>query len=375
MRIAICLFKYFPFGGIPRDAMKIAREAASRGHEVRFYTLRWEDELPEDFTVSVAPIEGMFNHVRYARFAPWLAQQMRLDKIDLVLGMNKMPGLDVYYAGDSCFEDKARSQRSWFYRLTPRYRHFSNFERAVFSAESNTTILTISPVQPAAFSHHYGTQAERFVPLPPGIDPSRAATQVPAGARDECRAELGVGEDEHLIAFVGSGFIKKGLDRLLIAMHTLPEEFAPRVKLAIIGQDRGDAFERMVMRLGIQSRVAFLGGRDDVPRWLQAADAFVLPAYDETAGMVILEAMIAGLPVLVTDNCGYAPYVSECDGGLVCPTPFDSAQFNDLLVEILTSDQREAWRRNARALADNPDIYRLAEAAVDALEDVARRKR
>lgn len=374
MRIAICLFKYFPYGGIPRDAMKIAREAASRGHEVRFYTLRWEDELPEEFSVSIAPIDGLFNHVRYARFAPWLAQQMRLDKIDLVLGMNKMPGLDVYYAGDSCFEDKARSQRSWFYRLTPRYRHFSSFERAVFAPEASTTILTISAIQPAAFSHHYGTQAERFVPLPPGIDPSRAATKVSPAARAECRAELAVGDDEHLIAFVGSGFIKKGLDRLLIAMHTLPESIAPKVKLVIVGQDRGDAFERMVMRLGIQSRVTFLGGRDDVPRWLQAADAFVLPAYDETAGMVILEAMIAGLPVLVTDICGYAPYVTQSGGGLVCPTPFDAAQFNELLVEILTSDKREEWRRNAKALANNPEIYRLAQAAVDALEAAAERK-
>ena len=51
MRIAICLYKYFPYGGIPRDSMKIAREAVRRGHEVVFYVLRWLDEQPRDMEV------------------------------------------------------------------------------------------------------------------------------------------------------------------------------------------------------------------------------------------------------------------------------------------------------------------------------------
>ena len=368
MRIAIALFKFFPYGGIARDALKIAAEASARGHDVVFYTLRWEGDRPEQAEVVLAPDAGWFNHNRYARFAAWLPEQRRRDGVDVVLGMNKMPGLDVYYAGDSCFEEKARTQRSWFYRLTPRYRHFSAFERAVFDPDSTTTVLTISPFQIDAFQHFYGTPGDRFVELPPGIDRSRAAEAVPAGTREQYREDLGVSEDEHLLAFVGSGFIRKGLDRVLLALHALPEAFAQRVKLAVVGQDRGDAFERMASRLGIDRRVSFLGGRDDVPAWLQAADGLVLPAYDENAGMVIIESMIAGLPVLVTENCGYAHYVDRYDAGIVSSLPFSADRFSQQVEELLTSPRRLAWQRNGRALANDERIYRLAACAVDELE-------
>lgn len=368
MRIGIALFKFFRFGGIPRDALKIAREAIARGHEVTFYTLRWEGEQPDGASVVLAPERGHFNHVRYSHFAEWLPDRLAADGIDVVLGMNKMPGLDVYYAGDSCFEDKARNQRSWFYRLTPRYRTFSAFERAVFDRDAATTVLTISPFQIAAFQHYYGTPMDRFVELPPGIDRSRAAEAVPDGTRERYRDELGVADDEHLLAFVGSGFIRKGLDRVLLALHALPEAIAERVKLAVVGQDRGDAFERMAARLGIERRVSFLGGRDDVPAWLQAADGLVLPAYDENAGMVIIESMIAGLPVLVTENCGYAHYVARNDAGIVSPMPFEAERFTTEIEELLTSPRRRAWQRNGRALANDERIYRLASCAVDELE-------
>ncbi|MCC4119214.1 hypothetical protein LLG90_28195, partial [Aromatoleum toluclasticum] len=54
---------------------------------------------------------------------------------DRIVGFNKMPGLDVYYAADPCFEDKARRLRKPLYRYSPRYRHFSAYERAVFAPE------------------------------------------------------------------------------------------------------------------------------------------------------------------------------------------------------------------------------------------------
>ena len=119
---------------------------------------------------------------------------------------------------------------------------------------------------------------------------------------------------------------------------------------------------------GIAGQVQMFAGRDDVPRLMQSADGLLLPAYDETAGMVIIEAMIAGLPALVTQNCGYARYLAEADAGLVAPLPFDQLAFNAQLVELLTSAQRVQWRANGLAVAANPEIYRLAEVAVDHLE-------
>ncbi len=371
MRIAFCIFKYFPHGGIPRDMMKMAREALARGHQVRVYAGRWEGERPAELEVIEVPARGIANHRRYQRLADWIGNHLARHPVDLVVGMNKMPGLDVYYAGDSCYVEKARTQRGALYRRLPRYRHFARFERAVFDPDAPTRILTISDVEVPRFRRHYGTPAERFYPLPPGIDPDRRAPPDQAALRAQFRAEFGVADDEHLLLFLGSGFIKKGLDRALRALHALPASLAGRTRLFVVGHDKAAPFRRLARRLGVADRVRFFPGRDDVPRFLAGADALVLPAYDENAGMVILEAMIAGLPALVTANCGYARYLAEADAGLVSPVPFRQPVLDAQLAELLTSPRRAAWRQNGLAAADDPRIFALARVAVDYLERFA----
>ena len=110
-----------------------------------------------------------------------------------------------------------------------------------------------------------------------------------------------LGDDEILLLMIGSGFITKGVDRSLIAMAALPQSLLDRARLIVIGQDKPSAFRRMAGKLGLSNRVLILKGRDDIPRFLIGADLLVHPAYVENAGMVLLEAIVAGLPVIATD--------------------------------------------------------------------------
>ena len=143
---------------------------------MRIYAIRWEAPLPDDdLDVHLIEVDAIANHTLYERFAERVLAHVQANPVDLLVGMNKMPGLDVYYAGDSCYEEKARSQRGQLYRSLPRYKHFSDFERAVFDPLVKTQILTISDVQTPYFIRHYGTQRERFHPLPPGIERDRVA--------------------------------------------------------------------------------------------------------------------------------------------------------------------------------------------------------
>ena len=377
MQIAFCLFKYFPHGGIQRKMMKMARECLQRGHRVRVYVLHWNaPELREDhFELIVVPVTAVTNHTRYARFAEWVRDHLKEKPVDLVVGLNKMPGLDVYYAGDSCYEEKARTQRNSFYRLLPRYKHLASAERAVFRADSHTEILTISDVQIPFFRKYYHTPPERFHPLPLGIDRDRAAPVNKLEIRTKLRREFEITEDELLLLFVGSGFIKKGLDRALLALHGLPRPLYRRTRLFVLGNDNAEPFRRMAKRLGVDALVRFFDGRDDVPRFLFSADGLLLPAYDENGGLVILEAMIAGLPALVTQNCGYAHYLKDAGAGLVAPEPFRQEEFNQLVVELLTSEERSCWSANGCAVAKQEEIYILAEKAVDYFELFAHAKR
>ena len=376
MRLAFTIFKYFPYGGIQRDLMKIAREAVSRGHTVKIFTIRWEGEVDSIVELELLPIVGFYRHTQYENFAKGVAEALRREHFDLVVGFNKMPGLDVYYAGDSCYIEKALTQRPAWYRLLPRFKSFYAQEKAVFGPENQTQILTISNVEVPRYRHHYRAEADRFHELPPGIERDRVAPDNRLEIRARFRQTLAIGEDELVLLFIGSGFKKKGLDRALIALAALPRDLLDRVRMFVIGRDKAEAFERMAMRMGISNHVTFFAeGRDDVPDFLFSADALIHPAYDETAGMVIIEAMLAGLPALVTRNCGYARYMAQYDAGLVVDTPLSQQTLNAALEELLTSPKRAQWSLNGLSAGRDETFFGLVSTAVNYLEDFVRERR
>ena len=172
-------------------------------------------------------------------------------------------------------------------------------------------------------------------------------------------------DDQILLLMIGSGFITKGLDRALIAMAALPLPLRDRTHLIVIGHDNPSNFRRMAGKLGISNRVSILKGRDDVPRFLIGADLLVHPAYSENAGMVLLEAVVAGLPVIATDICGYAPYVKKAGAGWLVPAPFQQETFNSMLGGMINKLSESDWSANGMAFAAVADIYDMPLRAAD----------
>ena len=374
LKLAFCLYKYFPYGGLQRDFLKIALSCQQQGHQIRVYTLGWQGDVPVGVKVMIVPVSAITNHSLYERFSDWVQENLSLDPVDVVVGINKMPGLDVYYAADSCYEEKANSQRSWIYRLLPRYRHFSRYEKAVFGRASKTQILMISKVQKPFFDRHYQTQEGRIQFLPPGISRDRVAPDDVAQRRRVKRAELGLNDDEKMLLMVGSGFVKKGLARALYSVRALPRVERRKVRFFVIGEDNPVRFKHLIFLLGITQNVTILSGQDDIPDFMFAADLLILPALDEAAGIVLLEAVVAGLPVLTTENCGYAHYITDSDMGAVIPMPFEQKVLNKKLGSMLRDKNRSAWVEKGRRFAESASIYSLHQNASQTIEQVGRRK-
>ena len=311
VRVAFAIHSYSSHSGLARDLRKIASECARRGHRVRVYAMRWQGERLEDADTVLLPVAGVRGHVRQRRFAAAVQRHRRGNPVDLLVGMNKMPGLDGYYAGDVCFVAKARGQRPRAYRWTPRYRHFAAFEESVFGAEAATEVLTISPRETDIYQAVYGTPSRRLHALPPGLE--RWCVPDPA-SRGAARAALGAADGDALLLFVGLRLRPPRVGPAACArLRRCRKPLRARTCLRVIGADRAGAFERLARRLGVASRVRFLGGRDDVPALLGAADGLLLPSRNEATGTVILEAAAAGVPVLATANCGYASV--HCERG------------------------------------------------------------
>ncbi|MEH6544050.1 MAG: glycosyltransferase family 4 protein [Porticoccaceae bacterium] len=370
MKIAFCLYKYFPYGGLQRDFLRIATECQARGHSIQVFVLSWQGEKPEGFDIRLIATKGFSSPARYRHFYREVSAELVNNPADVVVGFNKMPGLDIYYAADPCYAYKARHLRSKAYRLTSRYRHFSSYEAAVFGAradENATEILMISEQQQPLFQQYYGTPEQRFHLLPPGIDKSRCAPLNRESVRREFRQEFALHENQQLLLLIGSGFKTKGLDRILLAMQSLPEAVLANTRLFVIGQDDPVQFQREAKKLGIAEQVQFFSGRDDVPRFLQGADLLVHPAYSENTGTVLLEALVAGLPVLATANCGYAHFIEESGGGRVIDSPYQQSKFDRALQELITADT-SAQSECALDWAKTADIYSLPERATDLIE-------
>jgi UDP-glucose:(heptosyl)LPS alpha-1,3-glucosyltransferase len=368
VNLAFCIFKYFPFGGAQRDLLRIATLCVARGHTVQVFTLSWEGEQPADIAVHTIPATATANHARYKQFVDQVTQVLAQQSFDMVVGFNKMPGLDIYYAADPCYVAKMAERYGRWVNWLPRYKLLSAYEHAVFNKRSATHIFLLTDKQRADFQRHYDTPTNRLELLLPTIDHNRMAPANAAEIRRDFRQEWGLAETDKLLLAVGSGFKTKGLDRSLTAMAALPAEIKANTRLMILGQDNPRPFQRLAKKLQIADRVHFLGGRADVLRFFLGADLLLHPAYAETAGIVLLEAAIAGLPIVVTEACGFAPLIAEANAGVVLPLPFSQPRMNSLLQTLLTKPFESA----GIAYSKTASWYHGITQAVDVIEQHAK---
>jgi UDP-glucose:(heptosyl)LPS alpha-1,3-glucosyltransferase len=374
MQLIFCLFTYFPYGGLQRDFINIIQKCILKGHSVKVLTMKWEGERPDGISVQEIRVRALTNHGRCMKFISKVKALLPQEKHDVVIGFNKMPCLDVYFAADPCFQARATESRSAGYRMTFRYKTFLELERSVFAPDAKTEILLISPLEQVKFIKYYRTPEDRFHLLPPGIAKNRFRPPNGEMIRREVRQEYGLADNKRLLLMVGSAFNTKGVDRSILALASLPEPIRNNAFLYVVGEGKAESFKKLASSCGVAERVSFLGGRDDVPRLLLAADLLLHPARTENTGTVLIEAMAAGLPVLATDNCGYAFHVKNADAGRLVNTPFSQKNLNLVLEQMLSILETASWKDNGVKYTNSVDVTSLHDRALDLIEKFAAQK-
>lgn len=144
-----------------------------------------------------------------------------------------------------------------------------------------------------------------------------------------------------IVLFLGRIHYKKGLDILVEAWERIAKHF-PESQLVLAGPDFENTRRRteaLVSESGLGARVDFVGMLRDELKWsaLAAAECFVLPSYSEGLSVSTLEAMGAGVPVIVSENC-HLPEVAEVGAGWVIETTVD--QLAAALSELLRNSPR-----------------------------------
>ena len=377
MRLAFCLFRYFPFGGLERNFAGIAQSCVARGHRVRVYTMIWEGKPIAGLEVVPLPSKGWSNHGRCRAFTEALRQKDLPSKHDLVVGFNRMPGLDLYYCADVCFIAAQTRRRPAFVRFTPRYRWYARFENAVFSPHATTEIMYLSEAEKKRYIEAYGTPEKRFHYLPPGVDKQGIQSCLNSSVRDSVRHALGLMAEDVMLLMVGSGFKTKGVARAIASLASLPEALRRRTHLYVIGKGNPESYLRKAARNSVGDRVHFLGTCHDVPRYLASADLLLHPSVQENTGNAIVEALVAGLPVLATEACGFGEHVVKAGAGYLIAEPFTQQEMNQLLARVLAMDpyQRSCLRDHALDYSARTDLYGRFPKAVAIIEALAGRLR
>jgi UDP-glucose:(heptosyl)LPS alpha-1,3-glucosyltransferase len=300
------------------------------------------------------------------RFSAQLSRHVA-SGFDVVAGFDALENLDVLY----CANPPARLH-GVIDRLNPRKRGFLKLERACFGSESRTKLLLLSGAQRADYDVRWRLDPQRVTMIPPTIERSRIVPQdARASLRQATRTTLGLRADETAWLFVGSFPQTKGLDRLIEALPQFP---CARV-LCVGPRDADEApFRAQAELLGVASRIAWLGVRDDIGALMVASDLLVHPSRLDITGTVILEAMVNGLPVIATAVCGYAPHVAAASAGRVVAEPFKDEEFVAALKEGMTP-RRAAWRINADRYTDETDLTSGLDVAADAIAATPARSR
>ena len=362
--LAFVVSLYFEFGGMQRTMLRIAQKCIKLGHEVDIYTGKWAGIRPEGVGIYELDTRAVTNHASNDKLARQFCQATERGSYDCRVGFTKIPGLDIYYAGDPCYAARVAETKGRLYRMTPRYRALYRQEKAVFAPDSGTEFLLIAHREREKFIHYYHSNPDCFHLLPPGVNRDFLLRAKPGSEEiRQMRQQLGVAPDGFLALFVGSRFRTKGLDRALRAMGALPAALRQKCRLVVVGEDKKSPYRRLANLLGINDLVVFVGSQSKMNRFYFSADLLLHPPYVESTGTVLLEAMICGLPVLTTANCGFAHHIIEADAGMVCSLPFDQQQLDQHFAEMLLADKRVQWRENGIAYGDRIDLYGLIDEA------------
>lgn len=321
MKLAIVRKRFNPFGGAERFIATAAAALIARGVAVTVVTEAWQGEAVAGLDTLILPRGGGLTRAgRLARFRHAAEGAVRAGGFDLVQSHERMLGADLFRAGDgvhAAWVDRLGRERgrlgAALLRLDPMHAQVMATERAM-AAETGLTFVANSGLVAREIRDRLGVPERRIRLIENGVDLDRFRP-ASADARAAARAVLGVVDAAPLVAFVGSGFERKGAFRLVEALALSP---ARDLRAVIVGADRGlSALRRLVEKRGLATRVAVLGGVGDVRPVLAAADLLALPTLYDPMPNAALEAVACGLPVLTCEGAGIADALLDAGAGVV----------------------------------------------------------
>lgn len=356
MKIALVHKRLDLRGGTERDLFKTAEGLRDLGHEVHLFCSEFGVKPPAGVKAHAVPVLALGRTARlwsFARAAPRLVEKAGCG---LVVSFGRLLRQDVLRCGGGTHrgflerlgKEGGLGRRLW-QRLSVYHQSLLEIEKRQFRADGSAQIIAVSQEVKRDIIHHYSVPSDKIIVLYNGVDAGRFSPNRRATWRAPIREQWQIPATSPVVLFVGSGFRRKGLDRLLALWQS------PRLReifLVVVGDDARLQGYRSRARVVAPDRIIFTGRRNDVENYYAAADVVVLPSLQEAFGNVALEALASGLPVLLSREVGAAEIIQGTLARGIVEKPEDLSEWESKLLGLLALSRDPAAAGAAREIAE-----------------------
>ncbi|HET9700207.1 MAG TPA: glycosyltransferase [Burkholderiales bacterium] len=334
-------------GGVPEAALHLIRALPPERYDCRVYVMKRSDDEEEGRGERLARFEEAGVPVCFPRsageklaVASDLCGWLVAEGIDLLHTHSYKPNLYARLAGLPCREGGLRIAAHYHNQYDNKWEKDGSLTLERMLARSSDALLAVSGSVRDHVAERLGIARERVDVILNGVDAERFAGQDPARARDG----FGLPPDRPVVGIVGRISPQKGQEDFLRAARLLAPRFPDALFLVVGSADD----ERLLARtrglageLGLGDAVRFTGHVTDMPALYAALDVLVAPSRWEGFGLMLVEAMAAGKPI-VASAVGAIPEVLGEGGAGVLVAPADPAAIAGAVAPLLADAGRRA---------------------------------
>jgi UDP-glucose:(heptosyl)LPS alpha-1,3-glucosyltransferase len=325
MRVALTHLRCARVGGTETFLNQLAAHLCDAGHEATILCRSHEGPPHPRARMIELKRRTLLPGSRVRAFAEDVERHLDAHAYDVVVGLGRTWTQDVLRLGGGCpasYLETAHAHvhtgpRRLLERLDSKHRTILEIEARALAPGAYRSIVVNSDFVRRDLVARYDVDESRVRVIRNAVDLERFHPRLRETEGAAVRSELGLDGPAPLLLFLGSGFGRKGLDKVLAALP-LGRARVPDARLLVVGRDADrKRWERSVHDRGLGSAVWFAGARADAPACYGAADVFVMPSRYDSFGYSVLEALASGLPVVVSDAMGAAEVVPPEAGTIV----------------------------------------------------------
>jgi UDP-glucose:(heptosyl)LPS alpha-1,3-glucosyltransferase len=370
VKVAFIKKTFSMHGGAERYLQTLVECLKQSGHEIHIFSNDWTKDKKVIFhKVNILPLGSLLSTLTFNMNVKKALESEF--KTDCKVSFERTTYQDIYRAGDGCHREWLELRkliepewRQYTFRMNPLHIALLSLEKKLFY--NTKMIITNSQMVKNQIIKHYGLPKNKIRVIYNGVDIRRFSPRDRPDYRARVKVDLSIPEEARVILFVGSGFERKGLLTLLMALSVLKgAKGLSDIYLVVVGKGNIKKFKRLARQCGVEDQIIFLGREESVEKFYKSADVFVLPTVYDPFSNATLEAMASGLPVVTTVNNGASEIIEDGIDGFILR---ELLNYNELAEKImLVLSANESMGINARRKAEMYPIQKSAEAFMDVL--------